>query len=181
MERIIPFVHQIIQNYLTEDMLAVDATAGNGHDTLMLAKLCNNVIAFDIQKDAILSTSKRLEDASINHVKLRHASHADMEDYINKPIDVIMFNLGYLPGASHTIKTEKATTLQALKTALNKLNIDGICTLTVYVGHEGGVDEARAVERYLETLDPTIFDVLKYQMINKKNAPYNLIIKRRSL
>ena len=48
--------------------LAVDATAGNGWDTVELARLVTGessgrVVAFDVQPAAIASTSARLDDA----------------------------------------------------------------------------------------------------------------------
>lgn len=44
----------------------VDATLGNGHDTLMLCELVGEtgrVIGFDIQPDAVERTRERLADA----------------------------------------------------------------------------------------------------------------------
>ena len=35
---------------VTQDDIVVDATMGNGHDTLFLAKLAKQVYAFDIQE-----------------------------------------------------------------------------------------------------------------------------------
>ena len=40
------FLAQVI----TKDDVVVDATMGNGHDTLFLAKLAKQVYAFDIQE-----------------------------------------------------------------------------------------------------------------------------------
>ncbi len=38
----------------------MDATMGNGHDTLFLAKLAKQVYAFDIQEQALEKTQERL-------------------------------------------------------------------------------------------------------------------------
>ena len=47
--------HIICEHYLSADMdsVAVDATCGNGHDTLWLAQRCSKVYGFDIPVPAI--------------------------------------------------------------------------------------------------------------------------------
>lgn len=45
---------------------AIDATCGNGHDTLWLAGLCDKVYAFDIQAEAIEATKKLLSERKIS-------------------------------------------------------------------------------------------------------------------
>lgn len=46
--------------------ICIDATMGNGNDTLLLSSLCGkdgHVFAFDIQKAALINTRKRLMEA----------------------------------------------------------------------------------------------------------------------
>eukprot|EP01031_Cornospumella_fuschlensis_P016063 gene16063-19615_t len=48
--------------------IAVDATAGNGHDTLFLARLIGpggHVYAVDVQEPAVLETRRRLLEAGV--------------------------------------------------------------------------------------------------------------------
>jgi len=82
-----------------------------------------------------------------------------------------MFNLGYLPGGDHAIKTRPHTTLAALAAALGALKRGGIITLVVYSGHPGGEEEYRAVKAYLAGLPQQEFAVLEYRFINQKNMP----------
>ena len=56
-------VHAILKNHLREGDQAIDATAGNGYDTLFLAEqigLSGEVIAIDIQNCAIQSTRENV-------------------------------------------------------------------------------------------------------------------------
>lgn len=46
--------------------ICIDATMGNGNDTLLLSSLCGkdgHVFAFDIQEAALINTRKRLMEA----------------------------------------------------------------------------------------------------------------------
>ena len=46
--------------------ICIDATMGNGNDTLLLSSLCGkdgHVFAFDIQEEALINTRKRLMEA----------------------------------------------------------------------------------------------------------------------
>lgn len=162
--------------------VAVDATMGNGHDTHFLAENFAKVYAFDIQEAAIVNTRARLQNiASTHDVQLILDSHVNMNHYIEDQVDVFMFNLGWLPGSDKTVTTVKKHTLQALKTALSILAEDGLIALTVYPGHKEGLEEAMAIETWLKTLDSRIYTVLSYAFLNRKNAPYNLLIHRHVL
>lgn len=52
LERILPFAKTLIKQHIQEDSIVIDATCGNGHDTLFLAEQVpnGNVFGFDIQK-----------------------------------------------------------------------------------------------------------------------------------
>ena len=55
---------------MTKDDIVVDATMGNGHDTLFLAKLAKQVYAFDIQEQALGKTQERLNQAGLTNAQL---------------------------------------------------------------------------------------------------------------
>ncbi|MFH5882032.1 class I SAM-dependent methyltransferase [Liberiplasma polymorphum] len=175
-KRLIPFVHDSIASCLSNDDVAVDMTAGNGHDTLFLAKLCNHVYAFDIQEKAIKKTHKRLTKENIHHVKLINDSHTNLKQHVMHPIKVCVFNLGYLPGEDASITTQKETTLEALKLALDLLVNGGLISITLYTGHPEGAFEAHLIESWVNQLPSKSYTVLKYQFINRYKAPYNLLI-----
>ncbi|WP_373230108.1 class I SAM-dependent methyltransferase [Cohnella sp.] len=163
--------------------IVVDATAGNGADTLFLAQLAGaegKVYAFDIQSSAIENTRQRLNSVSetegLAPVDLLHTSHENMASGIpvehHGQISVIMFNLGYLPGASHDIITKSSTTLSALKTAVLLLRSGGLLTIVVYPGHEGGDQEANAVYAWASDISPSLAQTIVYRFPQKPTAPY---------
>ena len=60
-KRLTQIAHEAIAAVLHDGDTTIDATAGNGHDTLMLARLVGEsgrVIAFDVQSDAIIATRR---------------------------------------------------------------------------------------------------------------------------
>jgi len=83
----------------------VDATVGNGHDTLFLAELVGEngqVIGFELQEQGLANARRRIEEAELsNHCVLYQEGHENLEQRVTKPVAAVMFNLGYLPdGAS---------------------------------------------------------------------------------
>ncbi len=172
--------HQLVAEAVEEGDTVVDATIGNGHDTLFLARLVGssgNVIGFDIQEQAIEQTRNRIGESGC--VNLHLDSHGNMERYLEVEVNAVMFNLGYLPGGDQNIITVPASTLSALKTASEHLAIHGVITIVAYIGHEGGSDEASKVDQWTETLCPDHFSVIRYEFSNRKNkAPYLIGIQR---
>lgn len=135
---------------------AVDATAGNGHDTLFLARTvgpAGRVTAFDIQPAALAATRQRLQEQELlAHVRLIPAGHETMEDHVKAPIRAAMFNLGYLPGGDKAVTTTTDTSLRGLTAACRLLAPDGRISVMVYTGHPGGDAEHDAVLTFLEGL-----------------------------
>ncbi|MGB0417054.1 MAG: methyltransferase domain-containing protein, partial [Coraliomargarita sp.] len=60
--------HRYLEDAVNRGNLAIDATAGNGHDTVKLAELVGadgRVLAIDLQQQAIDAAQARLEAASV--------------------------------------------------------------------------------------------------------------------
>ena len=75
LERILPFSKHLLERALSPGDVAIDGTAGNGHDTLFLAELVGetgHVYSFDVQKEAIINTQHKLEAANLTQVSLIH-------------------------------------------------------------------------------------------------------------
>jgi predicted methyltransferase len=166
MERLTEKVHQILLPRLHPGDVAIDATAGNGHDTLFLAQSVGPmgfVYAFDVQSLAIEQTQQRLQSGGWNNVKLLHRDHAELADEIAAEhrgrIAAVTFNLGYLPGSDKSQRTQAAGTCQALAAALPMLRAGGIITVLAYIGHRGGLEEALAVDELLQCLSNEEFVV----------------------
>ncbi|MCU0797774.1 MAG: class I SAM-dependent methyltransferase [Akkermansiaceae bacterium] len=153
--------HEVVAEVLREGDLSVDATAGNGHDTLFLAGLvgaAGRVIAIDLQAVAIESARARIEAAGLaGRVEFFQESHALLADRVAGGVGAVMFNLGYLPGADHEVITRKDETLVALEAARGVLRPGGVLTVVCYPGHPGGDDEASAVVDWAGEVGAEVF------------------------
>ncbi|SEO49435.1 class I SAM-dependent methyltransferase [Aquisalimonas asiatica] len=153
-------VHELLEPLLHEGAVAVDATAGNGHDTVFLAGGVGDrgqVYALDIQDDALANTRRRLEQGGlVARVRLIRGDHASLLDCVGHEnqgrVAAITFNLGYLPGGDRSRVTSAATTIPALRQATTLLAPGGRMTILAYVGHAGGRLEASAVEEWANAL-----------------------------
>ena len=159
--------HRVVKTVLAAGDVAIDATAGNGHDTLFLARCVGGlgrVYAFDVQPTAIEQTTALLEQARAEHpelknghvhrsglgeVRLLQRSHAELSAAIDPAdrgrVGAIMFNLGYLPGGDKAITTQTETTLRAVQAASIVLRPEGVLTVLAYPGHPAGAEEVTAL------------------------------------
>lgn len=170
----------LLEDVINEGDIVIDATMGNGYDTKYLAeKVGENgfVYSFDVQEEAIKSTKKRLEKAGlIDRVNLILDGHQNMDMYVNKAVSCVMFNLGYLPRAKHQVITKPETTLEAIKKSLELLKPNGIVSIAIYTGHEGGMEECDEVFGYVSKLDQSEYSVLNCNFVNQINHPPRLIM-----
>ncbi|GLC88160.1 tRNA (mnm(5)s(2)U34)-methyltransferase [Lysinibacillus piscis] len=175
LQRVLQYAQQLLKETITEGDTVVDATAGNGHDTLFLAQLVGDtgqVYAFDVQKSAVDATLHRLLDAGLEHRALiLHRGHEELANHVHKTVAAAIFNLGYLPGSDHDIITKPNTTIQAIEALLALLKIGGIIVLVIYHGHSGGKEERDAVINYVSQLPQKYVHVLKYEFLNQQNDP----------
>jgi SAM-dependent methyltransferase len=160
---------------LPEGGLAVDATVGNGYDTLFLAHRVGprgKVLGFDVQKAALAGARELLKFVgSLDRVSLIHDSHARLEDYLpaGATIQGAMFNLGYLPRGNHRIITHGDTTIAALHSVLEHLADSGRVTLLVYRGHAGGPEEYTELRLFLEQLPDAVWHV--EELVSSSDSP----------
>jgi len=148
--------HRLIRQFVSPGDTVIDATAGNGHDTLFLAELTGangTVYAIDVQANACEACLRRLTSAGIRHAHILTGDHAELLSWIPRSrhgtVAAVMFNLGYLPGGNKQIITQPESTRQALSAALTLLRPGGIISVVVYRGHPGGNTEALTVEAWL--------------------------------
>lgn len=174
MKRPVEFAHTLLESSVNKGDILIDATCGNGNDTLFLAKLTGEngqVYAFDIQEDAIIRSKELTKD--YNNINYILDSHANLANYLKdtKTLDGAIFNLGYLPKSDKTVITLAKSTIQAITSMLEILNKGKQIVIVVYHGHEGGKEEKNAVLDYVEKLSQKEFSVLQYGFINQKNNP----------
>src|SRR5271165_1244191 len=126
-ERLTAAATSWIETALFDGALAVDATVGNGYDTLFLAHRVGpkgKVLGFDVQKAALAGARELLKFVgSLDRVSLIHDSHSRLEDHLppGATIQAAMFNLGYLPRGNRQIITRGDTTVAALRAILDHL------------------------------------------------------------
>lgn len=164
--------------------LCIDATAGNGHDTLFLSQLTGSagrVLAFDIQQTALDSTKMRLKKhGAPENVTLLLDSHSHMKNYTQpNTVSCIVFNFGYLPSGDHTIATRSDTSIPAVSQGLDLLKKDGLMSLCIYSGGDSGFEERDALLEYLKTLDPKKYLVILSCYYNRPNHPPIPILIRK--
>ena len=174
---------EIIAPALYDGARAIDATMGNGRDTLWLCQQVGpggRVYAFDVQPEAVQRTRERLEEAGLPDRAVLHClGHQRMAEVVPEPVDAIMFNLGWLPGAAHGVTTHVDTTLMAAEAALGLLKPDAVMTICVYPGHQEGARELRALEQWAGELDPSRYDVMLRRYLNQPNDPPQLFAFKR--
>lgn len=162
----------------------VDATMGNGKDTLFLCELVGergHVYAFDVQPEAVERTRGRVEEAGFaGRTTLLLAGHETMAEKIAGPVQAVMFNLGWLPGAAHAVTTRTETTLAAVRAATELLAPGGVATVCVYPGHEEGARELEALRAFVSQMDVRRFNTLHHVFANASDQTPQLFLIQRN-
>lgn len=167
---------EMIRFQVKKGGIYVDATMGNGNDTLLFAKMAEQrgkVFAFDIQKAALEKTEKLLSlHGASDRVRLILDSHENMDRYLEKnSADAICFNFGYLPGGDHRIATDADTSVRAVSKALKILKPGGMLSLCIYSGGDTGFEEKEKILAYLKELPPKEYTVIQNTYFNRGSHP----------
>jgi SAM-dependent methyltransferase len=164
------------KSHLKNSDLAIDATCGNGHDTLFLSELCS-VVGLDIQPLAIQNTEALLA----KHMKkavLHRLSHEKIDTLpLPHPPNLIVYNLGYLPHGNKAITTQTESTLESVKKSLEMLAPGGALSITCYPGHDEGLREEHALEMWAASLPSDKWTVSHHKWLNRDRAPSLLWIQ----
>ncbi|MGE5545025.1 MAG: class I SAM-dependent methyltransferase [Bacillota bacterium] len=174
--------HLCVKRVVKPGDTVIDATCGNGHDTLFLAQLVTEgrVLAFDISPLAIANTAARLEQHGLAHrVEIFQEDFRNLRNHVSSPVAAIMFNLGYLPGGPRETATTAECSRQAIQAAVTLLQPGGVMTIVCYPGHEGGAEEAREVLAVTGDLNQQEYEVLMVKFINQAHHPPLLVAVQR--
>lgn len=147
----VTLAHSLILG-IKEKNVAVDATLGNGKDSLFLANHFNAIYGFDIQEVALKRSKERL--TPFNNVKLILDSHINIKEYVTTKIDLVLFNLGYLPGSDKRITTNIHDVIRAIESITPLMNKASKIILVVYTKHNDNYDY------------PIIYEYLKINNLN---------------
>jgi len=173
-------LHTFLRDVVSLGDVVIDATAGNGYDTVFLARCVGEtgrVYAFDVQQAAIESASAKVTaEGCAPQVTFVHDSHRHLAKHVQESIVAIVFNLGYLPGDDHGTTTETGETLHALEAAVALLKPGGVLAVVCYPGHDEGGREAVAVEEWMSALTSRGWRVAKYAPLGTlRPAPFLLL------
>lgn len=172
--------HEVIQSQAVREGIYIDATMGKGNDTKLLCELAGEtgqVLAFDIQKEALEETEKFLKTDSTynqmeNRLRLILDGHEHMDQYAEiGTVDAICFNFGYLPGGDHKISTKPETSVEAIEKGLKLLKSGGMMSLCIYSGGDTGFEEKETILSYLRKLSPKKYTVILNEYYNRENQP----------
>ena len=167
---------KIIIDTKKDAKIAADMTVGKGNDSKYILEntRVEKLYGFDIQKEAEIASKKLIgEDPRfIFHL----ASHDKVEEYIKEGLDLVVYNLGYLPGGDKEITTKYKTTIKSLEKTLKLLNPQGLIILTIYPGHPAGKIESEELEKFLEKINPKKYAVIKLAYQNRPNNPPYIVV-----
>lgn len=177
--------HNFWKTLLKEGDLAIDATCGNGKDSLVLASILapkrGSLICIDIQQAALDTTKHLLQKQlpeflpSITFYKTCHTNLPEC-----KP-KLIIFNLGYLPGSDKTITTTVTSTLEAVKISMNFLTYSGAISIVCYPGHNEGKKEETALLDFLSHLNTEDWSCCHTLFLNRNHSPSLLLVQKKSI
>lgn len=177
---LLQLAHASMRRLVKPGAMLLDATAGNGHDTLLLAELAGGsgqVLAFEPQALARRRAARRMAQAGwLERVRFIDDGHENLAQYVSVPLDAAIFNLGFLPGSDRKLTTKADTTLAALNALTPLLKNGGLISVHCYSGHEAGQEESRAVLAWAKKLAPEQWQVLRYETLNKRHNPENLLL-----
>ena len=181
--------HKLWEQVLQQGDVVCDATCGNGHDSVFLAKQIGpkgKLFAIDIQENAVKTTQEAIEKALPNEESRPDISyvvgcHANLQSYLGSNCaKLICFNLGYLPGGDKSITTTIDTSVSAVEASLEALKFGGLISLLCYRGHPGGEQEFVAVRQFVQELSPRHWVSSETQILNSPSAPVMIMIWKRS-
>ncbi len=169
----------------------IDATCGNGKDTLMLAKLAldlsqGSLFALDIQEIAIQKTGqlleKNLSSDEYQHCHFVQGCHSVFPAEIKaETVKLVVYNLGYLPGGSDPLTTQFETTLTSIQKAMALVMWGGVISITCYPGHPEGKVEEDGILAFVAGLDPVEWSCCHHRWLNRRAAPSLFLLQKSSL
>ena len=163
--------HRFLEGTIPTGGTFLDATCGNGHDTLFLCRKASpngRVLALDIQPAAVEATNRLLAEHGLQGVgRAIVCDHRDLGHLVPPgTLDAAVFNFGWLPGADHAVHSAAESTLPALQAALDALKPGGVLTAVLYSGKVIGDEEKQAVLEFFRALPLTKYTVLVCEFAN---------------
>ncbi|MDR2822763.1 MAG: class I SAM-dependent methyltransferase [Acholeplasmatales bacterium] len=165
----------ILLNLIDRDSIVVNASTGNGLETIFLAEHVKKVYAFSTQELAISNTKYLTIENKITNCVLLKESRDNINKHVNK-YQGVLYNLGYLP-LDEPLEIRLEKTINSIKGALEVIPKSGgfIC-VSCYPGVKYSKEEISAIHELLINLPLEEYDLLKFNIENKASAPYVLLL-----
>ena len=182
----IDLTHSFWKRLLKEGDAVIDATCGNGKDSLVLANFLKDkndtqLFCLDLQKKAIENTTQLLAKETPDFfpsIQFILGSHEHLPNTPGKKLKLVVYNLGYLPGSDKSITTETASTLKSITQALDLICPGGVISINCYPGHPEGKKEQEALILFLSSLDPRFWSFTSTIWNNRNASPSLLLIQK---
>lgn len=173
-------MHALAKKHIHQGATVVDATCGNGYDSLFLYKIvCSlggHIYSYDIQEEAISSTKQSyLFDEQ--YITFVNESHEQFN--FSGQVSLFVYNLGYLPGGKKEITTTAASSFASVNAALLKLNSEGGIIITCYTGHKEGNYEAHRLIEFAKTLNSLEYTSSRFYCSKSPKAPFVIYVQRK--
>jgi hypothetical protein len=183
--------HRYWREVLSPGDIAIDATCGNGHDTLVISQLAltegsGALWALDIQSEALTNSRSLLErnlpEKLLKRVFFKQACHSLLPaELAESSVKLIVYNLGYRPGGDKAVTTQTETTLKSLQSAEKLLSEGGVISITCYPGHSEGAREESILVSYAAQLPPSLWSCCHHRWLNRRSAPSLLLIQKKKI
>ncbi len=183
----IDLAHHFWKELLQKNDTVIDATCGNGKDSLALVKILSplqgSLLCIDIQKQALEITQRLLAQETpsfLPRVQFYHQSHATLPQIPEgSSLKLIVWNLGYLPKGDKSITTQTASTEESILQGMNILSPGGILCITCYPGHWEGKKEQENLLQKLSVLNPQLWCFTSFFWPNRKDSPSLFLLQKK--
>ena len=181
----VELTHRFLRSTLAPGGLYLDATCGNGHDTLFLCSVAGEngrVIGLDIQPQAAANTNALLAANGMGAIgRAECCDHRELLRFAPPgSADCVMFNFGWLPGAAHDVHSTADSTLPALQAGLDALKPGGVLAAVLYSGKVIGNAEKKAAAEFFRSLPLADYTVLICEFANwADTAPLPCFVIKR--
>lgn len=180
LENPIDLNQRILNTILKGGDSVIDATCGNGHDSVFIAEKigqAGHLFCFDTQAIAIKNTQEALQNLNNKPTcYFFNESHENLGNSVKSKVDCVFYNLGYLPNSDKSIITIAETTIKSLQSAFNLLKPNGIVSLISYLTHDEQ-NEFQQLKSFLFDLDYNKFSIAETTFILRKTSPVLFIIE----
>lgn len=179
--------HRLWEEHVRPGDIVIDATCGNGNDTLQLAQLAltahsGTLYAMDIQLEALEKAQHYLQELisleEFSRIKFVEGCHSQFPKEIQPDsVKLIVYNLGYLPGGDKSVTTRVESTKRSLLNAMELIQVDGLICVTCYPGHAEGEREQSELIEFVSTLDSQKWECSHQRWLNRPKSPTLLLMR----